>query len=726
MIGSKVVLTYKRKRFSSRPGLGFENECPEQSPGCQTLEILKATIKEEEESIHESLRRDPEFAACNGDSNVLQCKYCRNFYNVQGLVPSNEHLNGKKLCSTCVKQQDRLCPLEAVRNSCEDTMKVKKPGFPLITFSRRSRHKKNVDGNGMQEKSTVVEKYDLVAVKSNSTTDNGCLLDLSTDLTGNDSSLRYCAASQEKKTSEDVDLRDVDSLSVPKIKLSEKVTNEELTTGSCILKDIPLISEASEKSPTDAVSHINNKQVDVSQSHVSAADESRIISSSVLESAKITNGTKRDESSLASFDLSKPPAESSSLVDCNLTLESSFNVQIDHNISENHRDSTESTSRSNSIVLHECPSSGRVLDLLDERIGETSLSQAHCVPARLFNSSHVSAPDLPSVSTGQSQTSKKNFLQLFPEDRLNDTLPLKNPIKETSFIHHQDRPSILTSNGKHLHFRSSTSSTPINLSLPIEIRNREPVPDLTGSQYPSDPVSLMRHKMMLDSIINKARAVNSKKRNFTDNFDFPNVWSEDELDFLWIGVRRHGVGSWDSILRDPRLHFSSWRSPRELAEQWEEEQVKLLSPNPSQTKHFKPAKKYNPNFVEEPQLSLGSKGRSTFQSSLINGPTVATNGNLTSNLPHWLREVVSYPPSRPVEPTAIPSVSYTGHSGLMQWINQPFSGSNRTIGMMNKMAPELQPPLVQPAAGLSISKPDEVIVINSDASSEETISDDHT
>lgn len=56
MIGSKVVLTYKRKRLSSRPGLGFEND---QSPGCQTLEALKTQVKEED-LTHESERRDPE------------------------------------------------------------------------------------------------------------------------------------------------------------------------------------------------------------------------------------------------------------------------------------------------------------------------------------------------------------------------------------------------------------------------------------------------------------------------------------------------------------------------------------------------------------------------------------------------------------------------------------------------------------------------------------------
>ncbi|CAN6457320.1 unnamed protein product [Victoria cruziana] len=53
-------------------------------------------------------------------------------------------------------------------------------------------------------------------------------------------------------------------------------------------------------------------------------------------------------------------------------------------------------------------------------------------------------------------------------------------------------------------------------------------------------------------------------------------WSEDELDALWVGVRRYGKGSWDSMLRDPKLRFSKHRIPEELSERWEEEQLKIL------------------------------------------------------------------------------------------------------------------------------------------------------
>ncbi|CAL5004491.1 unnamed protein product [Urochloa decumbens] len=54
-------------------------------------------------------------------------------------------------------------------------------------------------------------------------------------------------------------------------------------------------------------------------------------------------------------------------------------------------------------------------------------------------------------------------------------------------------------------------------------------------------------------------------------------WSEEELDFLWIGVRRYGINNWNAMLRDTRLRFSNSRMPEDLAKQWDKEQKKLLT-----------------------------------------------------------------------------------------------------------------------------------------------------
>jgi len=54
-------------------------------------------------------------------------------------------------------------------------------------------------------------------------------------------------------------------------------------------------------------------------------------------------------------------------------------------------------------------------------------------------------------------------------------------------------------------------------------------------------------------------------------------WSEEELDFLWIGVRRYGINNWNAMLRDTRLRFSNSRMPEDLAKQWDKEQKKLVA-----------------------------------------------------------------------------------------------------------------------------------------------------
>ncbi|XP_047333263.1 uncharacterized protein LOC124936781 isoform X1 [Impatiens glandulifera] len=56
------------------------------------------------------------------------------------------------------------------------------------------------------------------------------------------------------------------------------------------------------------------------------------------------------------------------------------------------------------------------------------------------------------------------------------------------------------------------------------------------------------------------------------------IWLfEEELDSLWIGVRRHGESSWETILNDPTLKFSCIRTPTSLAKRWIVEKQKILS-----------------------------------------------------------------------------------------------------------------------------------------------------
>ncbi|KAG2245906.1 hypothetical protein Bca4012_091177 [Brassica carinata] len=82
------------------------------------------------------------------------------------------------------------------------------------------------------------------------------------------------------------------------------------------------------------------------------------------------------------------------------------------------------------------------------------------------------------------------------------------------------------------------------------------------------------------------------------------AWSEDELDSLWIGIRRHGYGNWETILRDPRLKFSKFKSPEYLAARWEEEQSKFLdslSSLPSKSSRTADKSTKSPLFPSLPQ-----------------------------------------------------------------------------------------------------------------------------
>ncbi|XP_042497859.1 protein CHROMATIN REMODELING 4-like [Macadamia integrifolia] len=82
-----------------------------------------------------------------------------------------------------------------------------------------------------------------------------------------------------------------------------------------------------------------------------------------------------------------------------------------------------------------------------------------------------------------------------------------------------------------------------------------------------------KHKKVLDNIMTRTGSGSNnlfKKRLKID------AWSEDELDALWIGVRQHGRGNWDAMLRDPKLKFSKFRTSEDLSVKWEEEQLKIF------------------------------------------------------------------------------------------------------------------------------------------------------
>lgn len=369
--------------------------------------------------------------------------------------------------------------------------------------------------------------------------------------------------------------------------------------------------------------------------------------------------------------------------------------------------------------------------------------------------------------------------------------------------------------------RRDSKSCPTILPPPnSSIKTIETIPDAVSKSSVSQ-TWMLRHRLMLESIEARARAL--KGHGSSDKVEqHTTSWPEEELDCLWIGVRRHGRDNWDAMLRDPKLHFSPCRVANDLAEQWEVEQSKLLNGMlESQVRLRKPPDVSSnrnssilhhrtgfqrENLVDETQLSLGDlyvqkegsipkrsplrsiniqkNGAKQLQRSgrnlrrnllsdykgkydrgllniiesraMLRDESLSTEGPSTSfaakgNLPHWLKEAVNTPPRLAEPPLPAAGSSGGAYPGMYQVtqscsiLNEPCS---RPRNRMNSRCTGLRTTDLLPSSNAHYitsslgtrpgaaeqshkcpcggSKPDNLIIIDSDASSEETISDDHS
>ncbi|KAA8537227.1 hypothetical protein F0562_029705 [Nyssa sinensis] len=183
-----------------------------------------------------------------------------------------------------------------------------------------------------------------------------------------------------------------------------------------------------------------------------------------------------------------------------------------------------------------------------------------------------------------------------------------------------------------------------NLKFPQDLpkynqQEREVPPMLGLGQMPPTFSSFPEnHRKVLENIMMRTCSGSSNLLKKKSKLD---VWSEDELDFLWIGVRRHGRGNWDSLLRDPRLKFSKFRTPEDLSTRWEEEQLRILDePAFPVPKPIKPAK--STKSLLFPGISDGMMARALHGSRFSGPPKFQTHltdmklgfGDLASSLPH--------------------------------------------------------------------------------------------
>ncbi|XP_021772389.1 uncharacterized protein LOC110736479 [Chenopodium quinoa] len=389
---------------------------------------------------------------------------------------------------------------------------------------------------------------------------------------------------------------------------------------------------------------------------------------------------------------------------------------------------------------------------------------------------------------------KSTCLQLFAEDVKTSQITPSSTLFENGYSQAQQNVACVLDSQRQ-------ASTVIGSSLPTrpihEGQSSKDAPtthlfqncNFRTCDYKQNPVqsfpdqASVRHKLLLDSINTKATSLRGNRNISLDKFEpCPDMWSDEELDSLWIGLRRHGRGNWHAMLLDPRLRFAPWRTAADLEGQWGREQYKLFSGQhvPS-SRNLKPQDAYNlhchgpvgchgtgvrrENVAAETQLSLGdmyAKNDAVFSRSsalsygiaqahrhvtmassvgsyLFNnvqasvmirgvssdGPAMALGMN--NCLPHWLKDPISTP-SRPFNPP-LPPISTLPPMGGHRLVHAFPETAGTTCKRKNpvNIKPACLHPLSHQYGNPLTNKPDlanNLIVIDSDASSEETISDD--
>lgn len=497
------------------------------------------------------------------------------------------------------------------------------------------------------------------------------------------------------------------------------------------------------------------------------------------------------------------PCDSGDKMDCNRSEQASDEHPIPTAL-EVQKNPPWSLNGNDSRVLHKVPSD-KSLELLDNKPEKITPIHAEVPEASCLSGKAM-------ADSGDGISSKNDLLQLLSEDRTYNFFPLAS-MQENESAHANSKEGKASSleDKKHCAFTVAESSDFLCLSLPTEsmvgrqalVSRSSQLADVWNQprefiqgavpQFSVDASLLHRHQMILDNILNRARSQKGNKRKYAEKFGSPTMWSEEELDSLWIGVRRHGRGNWDVMLRDPRLRFFSWRTPTDLAEQWVEEQSKLLHGKSislarqlckadllshdmddvqlalghahylsednirSQIPfHFQNVQSASPKRLHLATTNVGTleslclrgkrkRGRfNQSENSAGSGVECSFSSRIMNrvsevgNLPHWLKEVVAIPP-RP--PGFAPDSAWIFHP----WIGLPFSEPNRAHCESRNRLSDLytsprtelndgsadcaHPPAVAMREGKHHFKSEanrrvELIVINSDASSEETISDD--
>ncbi|KAM1688542.1 hypothetical protein ACFX2K_036399 [Malus domestica] len=216
------------------------------------------------------------------------------------------------------------------------------------------------------------------------------------------------------------------------------------------------------------------------------------------------------------------------------------------------------------------------------------------------------------------------------------------PSPHLDFLSNLSLGSRLESAGGSLQELPTMSLFP-NLQLPPDAprynqQDRDVPPSFGSGHMPTNFPSLPdNHRKVLENIMMRTGPGSS---NLFKNKFKADIWTEDELDYLWIGVRRHGRGNWDAMLRDPRLKFSKFKTSEDLSARWEEEQLKILDGSAfAVSKSTKKAAKS----LQFPSISDGMMARALHSSRLVTPPKFQSHltdiklgfTDLSTGFPHF-------------------------------------------------------------------------------------------
>lgn len=190
----------------------------------------------------------------------------------------------------------------------------------------------------------------------------------------------------------------------------------------------------------------------------------------------------------------------------------------------------------------------------------------------------------PSESLGNSFSSFREKLGL-PSLASDEVSPLKFPIPsrssrklQTDFLPNLSlNPNMKLGNDSGKDMWSAHLGPSFGQLLSEKLKQKQVMPELApmlnlGLGQTGHPMA-ENHTTVLDNTTIKTQTDAHKFTKKRLKFD---AWSEDELDALWIGVRRHGKGNWDAMLRDSKLKILKNRSVEELLFKWHEEQHKIM------------------------------------------------------------------------------------------------------------------------------------------------------